>query len=294
MYSWIGRLTKDERRLQGIGRWLRFIPRWLLLTVCFLASWLMFLGAANFRKSVTRNMTQLLDVPLPRIHRYCRSYFQHILITLYEIVADSYDLRRNASNRFELDGESHLEDVLNRGKGAILFAPHSGNFFCYYGYLSQKYPCLTVATAGSKELRPLYLMFQRLGCEGLDYDHTPPLTIIRKLRRHLKENGVVFLLGDFYRQAFPIANFFNRETRSPNGTAALALEQGVPVIPFHGYRIRGFRHRLVFGSPIYLHEQFQVGQRIEATNELNKVLERHVVAVPDQWFYWFNVDERWG
>jgi KDO2-lipid IV(A) lauroyltransferase len=293
MYRWLGMVLEDERRLQRVGRWLRFVPRRLLLAFCFLASWLVYAGAASFRNGVIRNMAQLLDAPLPRIRRYCRSYVYNIFVTLFEMIGDCPDPRRDDADLLEVEGESHLREALKRGKGAIVFAPHIGNFFYYYLYLSRKYRCLTVATAGSKELRPLYLKFQRLGCDGLDYDHTPPLELFRKLRKHLNDNGVVFLLGDFYRPAFPEATFFGRETRSPSGTAALALERGTPVVPFIGCRVGGFKHRLEFGSPVYLQQQFRTDQRAEATNELNRLLEQYVLDVPDQWFYWFNVDERW-
>jgi KDO2-lipid IV(A) lauroyltransferase len=109
---------------------------------------------------------------------------------------------------------------------------------------------MTVVTAQSKELRPIYMRFQKWGCMGLDYDATPPLGLMRTLRNHLLQNGVVFLLGDFFRPQFPQATMFQRITRSPGGAAALALELQVPVIPFFGHRTRGFRHRLVFHQPM--------------------------------------------
>lgn len=110
--------------------------------------------------------------------------------------------------------------------------------------------------------------------------------MIRQLKAHLSRNGIVFILGDFYRPNFPRTTLFGRPTRTPAGAAAIAIEQGVPVIPFYGKREKGFRHVMVFDKPLWLHETFTRKQREEA-------LERSIRAVPDQWFYWFNVHERW-
>jgi len=48
-----------------------------------------------------------------------------------------------------------------------------------------------------------------------------------------------------------------------------------------------------FGEPILLNEQFERHEHAEATNRLNVYLEEMILKAPGQWFYWFNVDERW-
>lgn len=91
-----------------------------------------------------------------------------------------------------------------------------------------------------------------MGCKGLDYDGEPPLKLWRTLRKHLQQNGVVVLLGDFYRPSFPKAYLFGKETRSPAGTATLFLENETPVIPYYGYRKKGFNHQILIEPPIEL------------------------------------------
>jgi KDO2-lipid IV(A) lauroyltransferase len=137
------------------------------------------------------------------------------------------------------------------------------------------------------------MKFYEMGCDGLDYDNTPPLEMLRSLKKHLANNGIVFILGDFWRPAFPLSEFFGRLTRSPEGAAMLSIEQRVPVVPFYGGRLKGFTHRLVFERPMFLYEQYQRSQRSEATNQLNRFMEQVICCHPDQWFYWFNADERW-
>ncbi|MFC7442512.1 lysophospholipid acyltransferase family protein [Laceyella putida] len=294
MYEWIAKITTDEKRLSQLQRWVSVIPR----TVCYpffcLLGDTVYALAKKERTRVLRNMRQLLpDQSDQMLSRYGREYFRSVIIALYEILIDSSNLHKSLDWRFKVEGEEVLQQVLEQGRGAILFTPHLGNFFYYYWYLSMKYPCLTVVTAQSEEIRPFYLLFQRLGCDGLDYDETPPLLMMKKLTSHLKDNGVVFLLGDFYRPQFPESVFFGKKTRTPGGAAVLSLEQQIPVVPFMGYRDRQFRHRLIFGEPIHLYEKFDRKQRMEAINSLNVEMEKMVKDAPGQWFYWFNADERW-
>lgn len=294
MYGFIGRLTENQKRLKIIRRAFHILPRPLILICLSIAGRLIYTANPGFRKQVKANMCDLLGDKRPdEIAVSCRAYFLNLAVSLYEILIESDELEGSAGWRFEMQGENHLREALELGRGAILFSPHLGNFFFYYWYLSTRYPCLAVVTAGSKELRPIYQLYHDMGCRGLDYDEVSPMELWKTLSRHLRDNGVVLLLGDFWRQSFPKALFFGRESRSPNGTAALAFENRVPVVPFYGWRARGFKHRLVFESSRLLYERYQKNQRVEATNELNIFLETAIRRVPAQWFYWFNVDERW-
>ncbi|WP_286885906.1 lysophospholipid acyltransferase family protein [Aneurinibacillus sp. UBA3580] len=294
MYSWIGKVTKNVTLLCKIGRLCRYLPRPLLFMSLSLTGFIVYSCLRSVRQQILLRMRELLNKRnIFSISTVCRDYFRNLIITLYEIIIDYQFLEDSKRWRFKVEGEHFLHEALQHGRGAIVFSPHIGNFFYYYWYLSKKYPCLTVATAGSKELRPLYLSFEQLGCRGLDYDATPPVKLIKTLREHVEGGGVLFLLGDFFRPSFPAATFFGRPTRSPGGATVLALEKQVPIVPFYGYRERGFKHRLVFHPPLFLYEELKPGQRREAMDRLNGVLEEMIHQVPGQWFYWFNTDERW-
>jgi phosphatidylinositol dimannoside acyltransferase len=294
MYNIIEKFTVNPERLKKFQRVFKRMPDFICYSLCVLAGFILYVSAVHTRKRVKRNLADLLGPTHSlRLSRLCRSYFTHLMLVLFEILIRSSALESAKQRTFGTEGEQHLEEALQHGKGVVLFTPHTGNFFYYYWYVSKKYPCLTVATAGSKELRPLYELFEQMGCNGLDYDTVPPLKLLKNLRRHLNNNGVVMLLGDFSRPTFPPARFFGRSTRSPGGAATFALEQQVPIVPFYGFRRRRFEHRLVFEPPVFLHREYKPHERFEATNELNQRLESMILRAPEQWFYWFNVDERW-
>ncbi|MDD9267816.1 lysophospholipid acyltransferase family protein [Paenibacillus sp. GCM10023248] len=297
MYDWIAKLTSNEHKLDRIERVLRLFPLWMLRAALALAA---NIGYAALRskllRPVQRNMEELLDhVPKRDIRKHARHYVHNVVFTLFELLFMSRRLHVLHKD-FDVQGQEHLQEAKRRSQdqGFIVYTPHLGNFFYYYWYLTRRYDCMTVASAGSPELRPLYLKFQAMGCKGLDYDSVPPLELYRTLKKHLQAGGVVFVLGDFWRASFPLSRLFGRLTRTPEGAAMLALELRIPIVPFYGYRVRGFKHKLVFGPPVDLPTgQAGRGVRAESNLRLNAFMERVIREQPASWFYWFNVHERW-
>jgi lauroyl/myristoyl acyltransferase len=295
LYDWIGKLTANDKRLRRVAAICGRIPQPILYALCRMLGRLLYLvSSTELKKRIRSNMDNMLNRdPVRSIRKLTLDYFGNLAVTLYELIIDAYRIERTQNNRFMVQNEIVLQDALLQGNGAIVYTPHVGNFFYYYWYLSQRYNCMTVATAGSKELSPIFMKFKEMGCKGLDYDQTPPIEMIRTLKKHLGAGGVLFILGDFYRPHFPLAHFFGRVTRTPEGTAMLAIENKVPVIPFYGYRKKGFLHEMVFGQPILLYELFRRSERYEANDVLNLSMEQAIRTVPSQWFYWFNAEERW-
>jgi lauroyl/myristoyl acyltransferase len=294
VYTIIEKLTRHSFNRKAILLLSRILPERFFIVGLHIISKLLFYFYPNLRKTIMQNMESTLgNIDKRTLNQNCKNYFTHFMFTLFEILTAKNILSQSLTNRFVTQDEHYLEQVLKEGKGAILFVPHIGNFFYYYLYLSKKYNCLTVATASHAELSPLYLLFKELGCKGLDYDQTPPLTLFRTLQNHLDENGVIFLFGDFCRPQFPLSKMFDRLIRCPNGSAMLALNKRIPIIPFYGFRVDQFTHQLVFDKPQYLHEFFHPSERQAATNYLNLFLEKYITAVPEQWLYWFDIHQKW-
>lgn len=294
MYEWIGKLTRDRERLALWAHRIEYLPPWLINWLLTAAGLLLYSWARQMRRDVMSTMKECLPNVRPKaLRRSVRRYFIHLTVSIYEVLVKSNNLSEQDTGFISMEGEDYLREVLQEGRGAILYSPHLGNFFYTYWFLSQRYDCLTVATASSPELRPAYLHFQRLGCRGLDYDETPPLELMRKLRAHLAGGGVLFILGDFYRPAFPLCRMFDRPTRGPMGAAVLAIEDRIPVIPCYGYRVKGFHHQVILEKPIRLDLAYTRQERADALQLLQSMMEGQIRQVPEQWFYWFNAHERW-
>lgn len=295
MYRWIGKLTMHPHRMARVTRWALAIPRPIAFSLVTLLGWAIFLCNRDARQTITRNMGELLPATTPRDRRrLCRRYIVHECLSVYEQGIDyRRSLAKKSSVRFDVEGRQFLDEALALGRGVIVLTPHVGNFFYFYWQLAQHYDCLTVVTAGSPELRPLFLGFHGIGLQALDYDREPPLALTVKLRHHLQRNGLVLLLGDFSRPAFDACTLFGKPSPTPAGAAMLAIRQRVPIVPLSGWRESWFRHRMEFGPPIFLYERYTKDQRAEALRELAQVMEQSIRRAPEQWLYWFNVHERW-
>lgn len=300
MYRWIGRLTRGSR-LAHVTRVAMAVPQPVMFTLVTAAGLTAFTLARRTRRRILRNMRALLPEMSPaRRVTLCARYFVQECLTIYEQAVEYHRglLGGGAGGErgrvtFDVDGLDHLDAALAQGRGAIVLTPHVGNYFYFFWWLSQRHECLTVATMGSPEIRPLYLGFEALGLDGFDYDADPPLAIVRGLRALLARGGVAFLMGDFARPGFPQATLLGRPSEFAAGPVVLALESGAPVVPLTGKRVSWRRHRMTFGAPLDLAARFTSRERQAALDETVRAMEQAIREAPDQWLYWFNIDERW-
>lgn len=298
MYAWIGWLTSQGLIARAVRRVFAALPRWIVYPLLVLLGSCIHLCAWRTRRRIDANMRTLLpETSALERWRMSRRYVVHECMTIFEQAIEYRHALSTTHPRrahIELEGVEQLDAALRLGRGVILYTPHLGNYFYSYWRLSQDYDATTVVTAGSKELRKLFEEVYALGgMKGYDYDTEPPRELAFKLRAHLKQNGVVFLLSDFSRPEFPACTLFGKPSHLPIGALTLALLQQSPVVPCFGERIGWGRHRLVFLPPLHLHERYTMRQREEAMQHLASVMEHMIRKVPEQWLYWFNVHERW-
>jgi lauroyl/myristoyl acyltransferase len=297
IFYWIGQLVNHPKLLRWLRVWTLRMPRFLVFMLVSLLGWGIYLCAHSSRNLIIRNMGELLPhLSRRERRRTCRRYLIHEILTIYEQAIEyRRALTRKGSGhaQFHFEGLEHLDEALKLGRGAIVYTPHLGNYFYQYWILSQKYNCSTVVTAGSEDLRMLFAGMYWSGLKGYDYDNVPPLDLMRNLRAHLRENGVLFILGDFWRPGFPDCTLFGKPSKAPAGTMILSLLQKVPVLPFYGWREGWYDHRLVFEPPVYLYKKYTTDQKPEALEELSRIMEQLISKVPEQWLFWFNVHERW-
>lgn len=300
MYRWIGTFTKGAR-LQRVTRIAMALPRPVMFAVVTAGGYVAFALAGRTRRRIMRNMAELLpETSRAQRWRLCARYFVQECLTIYE---QAIEYRRGLRGEgtggargrvtFDVEGLEHLDAALSKGKGAIVLTPHVGNYFYCFWWVSQRHESLTVATMGSPEIRPLYLGFEALGLRGFDYDNDPPLTIYRRFRKLLRDNGVVFLMGDFARPGFPQATLLGKPSGFPAGPVALSLDSGAPVVPLAGRRVNWRGHRLTFMPALELAGRYRQDEKQRALEETARQLETVIRDAPDQWLYWFNIDERW-
>ncbi|MGV9667414.1 phosphatidylinositol mannoside acyltransferase [Nocardia niigatensis] len=133
-------------------------------------------------------------------------------------------------------GLEHIYDAVERGRGAVLALPHSGNWDLAGVWLVQRVGTPTVV---AERLRPesLFHRFvrfrERLGFEiiPLTGGTAPPF---EQLTARLRQGRIVGLLGerDVTGTGVPVT-FFGEPARIPAGPARLAIDTGAPLLPVH-------------------------------------------------------------
>lgn len=292
LYDLLMVMNRDLARLDRARRLVRRAPRFAFHGAVRAIGLGLFLFSHRFRRQVAANMR----TAMPGLGRLgalnaARRYISLVTLTMIEQAVDYHELNRTGMANFDVSGLEHIDRVLEEGQGCIVVAPHVGNYFFYYWVLCQRYRCQTVITGAGRELQPMYLGFHAAtGCTGYDFDGEPPARLYARLRQHLFENGVVYLLSDFWRPNFVPTELFGLPNRTPGGAVALALAQEVPVVFLSGHRTRGSRHRVEIAPPV----RFAPGEEAAANAAVARAMERAIRARPEQWFYWFNVHDRWA
>ncbi|WP_067836770.1 phosphatidylinositol mannoside acyltransferase [Nocardia lijiangensis] len=133
-------------------------------------------------------------------------------------------------------GLEHIHEAVERGRGAVLALPHSGNWDVAGVWLVRRVGSPTVV---AERLKPesLFRRFVRfrehLGFEivPLTGGASPPF---EQLVARLRQGRIVGLLGerDLTGAGVPVT-FFGEPARMPAGPARLAIDTGAPLLPVH-------------------------------------------------------------
>lgn len=132
-------------------------------------------------------------------------------------------------------GAEHIAAALDRGRGAVMALPHSGNWDMAGVWLTNTFGAFATV---AERLKPesLYHRFvayrESLGFEVLPLTGGPPPFEV--LAERLRGNGLVCLMSDrdLTRSGVQV-DFFGEATRLPAGPAKLALATGAALIPAH-------------------------------------------------------------
>ncbi|MCP2296890.1 KDO2-lipid IV(A) lauroyltransferase [Nocardia amikacinitolerans] len=133
-------------------------------------------------------------------------------------------------------GLEHIHEAVERGRGAVLALPHSGNWDLAGVWLVQRVgsPTVVAERLSPESLFRRFVRFrERLGFEivPLTGAATPPFEL---LTARLEQGRIVGLLGerDLSGRGVPVA-FFGEPARMPAGPARLAIDTGAPLLPVH-------------------------------------------------------------
>jgi len=194
-----------------------------------------------------------------------------------------------ANNR--LEGLEHLEEALDRGRGAVLFSAHYGNWETIGARLALAgYSPLHVIARNQRDQEVTELLTSLRKHGGLSA--IPRDGAIRECVRLLSSNQVIAMLIDQNVRVRGIfVPFFGKLAATAAGAAVIASRTEAPFIPIFCIRQPDGTQIGRIGPPIELQHTADLESDIIAnTALLTSVIERAIREHPDHWFW---LHQRW-
>ncbi|BCS54826.1 lysophospholipid acyltransferase family protein [Geobacter sp. SVR] len=278
-----------------ISLFTRLVPRCLHAPFALFTGGLFYLLKREQRRGVRANLRVVTGqervelLVLKTFYKFARNWTD-IMLTM----------RLRGERLFSLIGRTSddrpLVEALARGNGAILCAPHLGNWeLGGLGLADRGYPInvLTFREPDEKVNAQRELLRRERGIRFIyvDRDDTSPLAIIEAVNA-LRRNEVLAILGDRDGSSHTrTMEFFGRPTPIPLGASYLALASGAPVIPvfvlLEGGRYATIMEKAIsFGNGSGRDEAIRTGME-----RLLRVFEDYIRRYPDQWYNFFDY---WG
>jgi KDO2-lipid IV(A) lauroyltransferase len=217
------------------------------------------------------------------------SYEQYGM-SLMEFAAFRTLSRRKIGGIVRAEGMEHIDAALEKGKGAVLFSGHFGNWELLGAFVARSgYPLHVTDTNHSNELthRIITGLRVRQGMEVIAPDE--PLSRMAEL---LSGNKIVSYLADQdARRDGIFVDFLGRPASTVRGPAIFAIRKGCPIVALFLIREGTDRHRAVVEPPIWPDPRLKGSEAIrDLTQRYTDVLERYVRAHPGQYFW---MHRRW-
>ena len=231
--------------------------------------------------------------------KICRSSFQQIGKTAIEFLRFPQLTFDNVWEEVTVDGQEHLIQALNQGKGAIVFLPHFGNWellAMVYGALIPNQAKAIAFPLKNRYLNALVSQYR----ERLSLKLITRRQAVRETLRALKENYAVGFFADQNAGREGVfVDFFGKQASAVRGPATLALKTGAPLLLSMAIRQPDDRHHVLITPELDLEMSGDLEQDVQTnTAHLLKILETYIRQYPDQWLWTHNrwktqPDPRW-
>lgn len=229
------------------------------------------------------------------IRALAQCFYQHILRLCFETFVMSWVPKSSLRDRVRIEGDRHLREASDQGKGVLLLTGHFGNWelvpvaaMLHFPELKGRFHVLRRLLVNKFVER---VLFGRFSAAGLDV--IPKRGSLGRVLDALARNEIVAFIMDQHAKPGKdgvVVDFFGRKAGTFKSLAVIARSTGSPVVPAYCYREKG-GHVMRFLEPVRWIERADPDEEIAVnTLEYNRVLERIVLEHPEQW-YW--IHRRW-
>jgi len=184
-----------------------------------------------------------------------------------------------------VEGWEEIEEVMSKGKGAVLVTGHIGNWELAGAYVAARGVPLDAIVRGMAN--PLFDAYLNNTREAIGMTIVHDSEAVRRTPRSLRAGRAVAFVADqgVMGLASTFVPFFGRPAKTPRGAAVFALRFNVPVVFVVALRQPNGRYRIV----VERIEAPQTGDRDRDVDAIvarfTQHLEKWVRAVPAQYFW---------
>jgi KDO2-lipid IV(A) lauroyltransferase len=216
--------------------------------------------------------------------------YQSIAITFLEIFNLKKLSREEIEYHFSNAGFDFVREKVKQKNGLILLTAHFGNW--EIGAIASGIhlnDCITVLV--KKQKNPFVASWLNNFRERFGNKQIFLGVSVRELYKTIKSNNIVGIVGDQRGTRDGISvDFFGRETRTFQGTAAIALKTNCPVIVLLCARQEDGKYKAIIKE--LDHSNF-VGTTDDKIKQFNQkymsILEDAIRKHPEQWFWMHNI-----
>jgi KDO2-lipid IV(A) lauroyltransferase len=244
----------------------------------------------SHRRIAIDNLARAFPSRSPRECRaICAAMFGHFGRLLFELIKFSTLSHDRMLARVDVEGQEHLDQAYQRGRGVLLYTGH-------FGYWEIQ------ALALALHARPIGVLARPLDNPYLHSmlerirTRTGNTVIyrqgaLRKVLRGLGQNeGLAFLIDQHLHSDAVYVDFFGRRAATTSALAALAIRTGASVIPAFALPLPNGRYRFIYERPVPLPPEDAPDAIAQLTQRCTDVLEMYVRRDPHLWLW---MHRRW-
>lgn len=221
----------------------------------------------------------------------CKASFINVGKTCIEFLRFPKLNAENIWREVSVDGAENLHDALAKGKGAIVFLPHFGNWELLSLVYGALIPDRAKAIAFPLKNGLLNASIWRYR-EQMSLKLIPQNRAIRETMRALKNNQAVGFFAD--QNAGPegvFVDFMGKPASATRAPVVLARKTGAPLLFSLSIRQPNDQHHVYISNPIHVKSSDDPERDVEVyTTQMLKQLEAYIHRYPEQWLWLHN---RW-